>query len=110
MKVDSYRTGKDLRYAQWNDYRVPQKKPRDTIVSPRIWGTLLGDTILGDTIVSLVVSLNVSPTVSLEGHDRVRVHHLTSSVTAGHDRADSRDTMGDTLGTRWGTRFSVSCP
>ena len=32
----------------------------------------LGDTILGDTIVSLVVSLNVSPTVSLEVHGRVQ--------------------------------------
>ena len=63
--------GKDLKRAQWNGSRVPQKNFRDTIRVPQLWGRRLGDTILGDTIVSLVVSLNVSPTVSLEGHGRV---------------------------------------
>ena len=72
VRVTLYTTGKDLKRAQWNGYRVPQKNFRDTIRVPQLWGRRFGDTILGDTIVSLVVSLNVSPTVSLEGHDRVR--------------------------------------
>ena len=61
----------------------PLRGGRDTIfkkiVSLKFKGHDFRDT--GDTIVSLVVSLNVSPTVSLEGHDRAepgQVVHIST--------------------------------
>ena len=42
-----FRPGKDLKRAQWNGYRVPQKNPRDTIRAPQLWGRRLGDTVKG---------------------------------------------------------------